>query len=317
MADFDPTDYDGQNADDPLNDGEDELGKGPQDIVQLKDAVLFVIDCSTPNALKPLKTGGRCIVSDAWLPWIHVHLNSQYSISSTKKAHDFHAKFIDLLKDKPPKDGNAAQCYAYIASMDEARVVVAEACEPVKGERKNRFFRKCGHESFLQVRMKMCPRFRLPERLKPVEFLGRMWEFLGPLKISRKKGQAASDKRHSFMFVNYQEGQRLSASSIRRSHIRGPLALPGRDSTERNCEKHFFCRWLAESCPAESCPEKVPSPEEELLRKRKYSARFSMGWTDAIPTCCFVEKCLEVGIVGGCFACWYPAVGGKVAREAF
>lgn len=30
MADFDPTDYDGQNADDPLNDGEDELGKGPQ-----------------------------------------------------------------------------------------------------------------------------------------------------------------------------------------------------------------------------------------------------------------------------------------------
>ena len=30
MADFDPTDYDGQNADDPLNEGEDELGKGPQ-----------------------------------------------------------------------------------------------------------------------------------------------------------------------------------------------------------------------------------------------------------------------------------------------
>ena len=30
MADFDPTDYDGQNADDPLNEAEDELGKGPQ-----------------------------------------------------------------------------------------------------------------------------------------------------------------------------------------------------------------------------------------------------------------------------------------------
>eukprot|EP00435_Cladocopium_sp_Y103_P031473 s898_g8.t1 len=67
MADFDPTDYDGQNADDPLNEGEDELGKGPQDIVQLKDAVLFVIDCSTPNALKPLKVGGRCLVADNFL----------------------------------------------------------------------------------------------------------------------------------------------------------------------------------------------------------------------------------------------------------
>ena len=69
MADFDPTDYDG-HADDPLAvlEGQeiDELGgKGPQDIAQLKDAVLFVIDCSTPNSLKPLKAGGRCLVAEA------------------------------------------------------------------------------------------------------------------------------------------------------------------------------------------------------------------------------------------------------------
>lgn len=162
---------------------------------------------------------------------------------------------------------------------------------PVKAGRKNRFFRKCGHESFLQLKMKMCPRFRLPERLKPFEFLGRRWEFLGPLKISRqKKGRLAdkaTDKRHSFMFVNY---EKLTASSIRRSHIRGSLNLPGRDSIERSCTKHFFCRWLAENRP-----EKEPNPEEELLRKRKYTARFSLGWTDAIPTCCLVRaKCLEV-----------------------
>lgn len=37
-----------------------------QDIAQLKDAVLFVIDCSTPNSLKPLKAGGRCLVADPW-----------------------------------------------------------------------------------------------------------------------------------------------------------------------------------------------------------------------------------------------------------
>ena len=40
-----------------------------QDIVQLKDAVLFVIDCSTPNALKPLKVGGRCLVAETWFIW--------------------------------------------------------------------------------------------------------------------------------------------------------------------------------------------------------------------------------------------------------
>lgn len=162
---------------------------------------------------------------------------------------------------------------------------------PVQAKRVNRFFRRCGHESFLQLKMKMCPRFRLPERLKPFEFLGRTWEFLGPLKISRqKKGRStdkASDKRHSFMFVSY---QKLTASSIRRSHIRDSLNLPGRDSTERSCKKHFFCR-----CLAESPPEKEPNPEADLLRKRKYSARFGMGWTDAIPTCCLVRaKCLEV-----------------------
>ena len=34
--------------------------------MQLKDAVLFVIDCSS-NALKPLKAGGRSLMADAWL----------------------------------------------------------------------------------------------------------------------------------------------------------------------------------------------------------------------------------------------------------
>mmetsp|Transcript_10370 Transcript_10370/g.24971 ORF Transcript_10370/g.24971 Transcript_10370/m.24971 type:complete len:615 (-) Transcript_10370:24-1868(-) len=67
MADFDPTDYDGR-AGDPLNpeEPEDELGgPNPQDTPQLKDAVLFVIDASNKDCLKPLKPDGRCLLAEA------------------------------------------------------------------------------------------------------------------------------------------------------------------------------------------------------------------------------------------------------------
>lgn len=67
MADFDPTDYDGR-AGDPLNpdEPEDESGgPNPQDTPQLKDAVLFVIDASSKDCLKPLKPDGRCLLAEA------------------------------------------------------------------------------------------------------------------------------------------------------------------------------------------------------------------------------------------------------------
>ncbi|CAJ1368431.1 unnamed protein product [Effrenium voratum] len=64
MGDFDPTDYDGANID-PLNPEEEaEAPKGPQDVQQLKDAVLFVIDCSA-SSLEPLRPNGRCLMAEA------------------------------------------------------------------------------------------------------------------------------------------------------------------------------------------------------------------------------------------------------------
>jgi hypothetical protein len=44
----------------------------------------------------------------------------------------------------------------------------------------------------------------------------------------------------------------------------------------------------------------VKNPEEELLQKGKYMARFKLGWTDAIPTrylavepCCMPNHALK------------------------
>eukprot|EP00933_Yihiella_yeosuensis_P004334 TRINITY_DN108705_c0_g1_i1.p1 TRINITY_DN108705_c0_g1~~TRINITY_DN108705_c0_g1_i1.p1 ORF type:complete len:632 (-),score=135.40 TRINITY_DN108705_c0_g1_i1:409-2265(-) len=66
MADFDPTDYDG-GQEDPLLEGGDADAPGEgvaQEEAQLRDAVLFVIDCSK-EAFVPLKPGGRSLVGEA------------------------------------------------------------------------------------------------------------------------------------------------------------------------------------------------------------------------------------------------------------
>ena len=55
-----------------------------QDIAQLKDAVLFVIDCSTPNSLKPLKAGGRCLVADPWTNSLVFSIKSKLRFSEKK-----------------------------------------------------------------------------------------------------------------------------------------------------------------------------------------------------------------------------------------
>lgn len=73
MADFDPTDLDGgaegQEGFDPLLDPEDAAGDGQdaeaREEAQLRDAVLFCVDCSDQDALKPLRPGGRCLVAEA------------------------------------------------------------------------------------------------------------------------------------------------------------------------------------------------------------------------------------------------------------
>eukprot|EP00930_Biecheleria_cincta_P039856 TRINITY_DN27356_c0_g1_i1.p1 TRINITY_DN27356_c0_g1~~TRINITY_DN27356_c0_g1_i1.p1 ORF type:complete len:658 (+),score=118.20 TRINITY_DN27356_c0_g1_i1:97-1974(+) len=73
MADFDPTDYDGaagQEGFDPLlPDPDDAAGDGQdaeaREEAQLRDAVLFCVDCSHRDALKPLRPGSRCLVGEA------------------------------------------------------------------------------------------------------------------------------------------------------------------------------------------------------------------------------------------------------------
>lgn len=73
MADFDPTDLDGaaagQEGFDPLLDPEDAAADGQdaeaKEEAQLRDAVLFCVDCSDQDALKPLRPGSRCLVAEA------------------------------------------------------------------------------------------------------------------------------------------------------------------------------------------------------------------------------------------------------------
>ncbi|CAK9060475.1 X-ray repair cross-complementing protein 5 (5'-deoxyribose-5-phosphate lyase Ku70) (5'-dRP/AP lyase Ku70) (ATP-dependent DNA helicase 2 subunit 1) (ATP-dependent DNA helicase II 70 kDa subunit) (DNA repair protein XRCC6) (Ku autoantigen protein p70 homolog) (Ku70), partial [Durusdinium trenchii] len=62
--DFDPTDFDGPGGDDPLMPEGEEGERAPQDQGEKKDAILFVVDC-TSNALKPLKPDGRCLLAEA------------------------------------------------------------------------------------------------------------------------------------------------------------------------------------------------------------------------------------------------------------
>eukprot|EP00928_Gymnodinium_smaydae_P018070 TRINITY_DN16878_c1_g6_i1.p1 TRINITY_DN16878_c1_g6~~TRINITY_DN16878_c1_g6_i1.p1 ORF type:complete len:664 (+),score=145.51 TRINITY_DN16878_c1_g6_i1:60-1994(+) len=77
MADggFDPTDYDAPNAAaDPLgiegpgDDGDPAAGEEDPALAQerqLRDAILFVVDCASPGALDPLQAGGRSVVGEA------------------------------------------------------------------------------------------------------------------------------------------------------------------------------------------------------------------------------------------------------------
>lgn len=193
-----------------------------------------------------------------------------------------HGNGIKALVDAWDADGTK---YHYIASMsqdDIDPVPIPEKIEPVKDRRVNRFFRKFGHRHFLFVKRETCPRFRLPDRLKPFRLFGRDWELLGSRQP--KKGRVSSDgdvdRRHTFIFWSHLDREpRLSAATVRGLHIPRELPSPGPGSIERRCDKHFFCRWLAEKHHA-----MVQTPEQELLQKGKYMARFKLGWTDAIPT---------------------------------
>eukprot|EP00927_Polykrikos_kofoidii_P066420 TRINITY_DN62017_c0_g1_i1.p1 TRINITY_DN62017_c0_g1~~TRINITY_DN62017_c0_g1_i1.p1 ORF type:complete len:645 (-),score=103.23 TRINITY_DN62017_c0_g1_i1:96-2030(-) len=87
MADFDPTDYgapaggdnggDGGGSGDPfgLDGGEEDPEGGDIDGEgrQLRDAILFVVDCATLGSLEPLRPGGRSVVMEALAAAISVY----------------------------------------------------------------------------------------------------------------------------------------------------------------------------------------------------------------------------------------------------
>eukprot|EP00435_Cladocopium_sp_Y103_P028410 s898_g7.t1 len=241
--------------------------------------------------------------------------------SSTRDDY-FHTSFVDAICAKHGKDIKGVvdawdadgTKYQYIASMSQDEidpVLIPEKIEPVKDRRVNRFFRKFGHRHFLFVKRETCPRFRLPDRLKPFLLYGREWELLGSRQP--KKGRVSSDgdvdRRHTFIFWSHLDREpRLSAATVRRLHIPRELPNPGPGSIERRCDKHFFCRWLAGKHH-----EVMQNPEKELLQKGKYMARFKLGWTDAIPTRYIdPENILELSDLKASNGCVLSDGGGRL-----
>jgi ATP-dependent DNA helicase 2 subunit 1 len=62
MGDFDPTDYGGNDDVDPFGQDPEDPENGPESVP--RDALLFVVDCTSRGALEPLKPGGRPAVAE-------------------------------------------------------------------------------------------------------------------------------------------------------------------------------------------------------------------------------------------------------------